>query len=467
MTSAAFVGVSAPTTASGSRPRRDAAPAADAALPLDAAHPKRSLSASFGQRATRRASAESAASASVARAPASGASGVRKRGAKFPPPRLDAEQTAEQLQQRAKARAARFALRDALRPLSTNANRRACGRALVAPSAQLVLADGRASWRGVATCGSVWSCPCCQAPIQALRAQEVGKLARWAEERGYVVVMMTVTVRHAWTHRLADTLTGVARAWRAVMQGAPWKRWKAAQGLVGMVRAVEVTHGANGWHPHAHILAVFRAPREPVPDLRGAVGATMPHAVCDPMGPEAEWLAERWQSKVHDTLGETCAPDLAHGFDVRPLDRATYLCKLGLEIGSGGTKRTLDVLGNVRGRDPWAIAADAAKGDAASAELWREYQTATHRHRQLTWSVGLRQLADIADVSDEVAAQRADEGEAVLVLDLPRRAWRAVLRLGLVLALVEAAERPNGREAARDLVTLGVLDLCAAHPRDG
>lgn len=467
MTSVAFVGASAPTAASGSRPRRDAAPAAIAALPLDDAHPKRSLSASFGQRATRRASAESSASASVARAPASGASGVRKRGATFPPPRPDAEQTAEQIQHRAKARAARFALRDALRPLAVNANRRACGRALVAPSAQLVLADGRASWRGVATCGSVWSCPCCQAPIQALRAQEVGKLARWAEEQGHVVVMMTVTVRHAWTHRLADTLTGLARAWRATTQGAPWLRWKAAQGLVGMVRAVEVTHGANGWHPHAHILAVFRAPPAPVADLRGAVGATMPHAVCDPMGPEAEWLALRWQSKVLDTLGETCTPDLAHGFDVRPLDRATYLTKLGLEIGSSGTKRTLDVLGNVRGRDPWAIAADAAKGDAASADLWREYQTATHRHRQLTWSVGLRQSAEIADVSDEVAAQRADEGEAVLVLDLPRRAWRAVLRLGLVLALVEAAERPNGREAARDLVTLGVFDLGAAHPRDG
>jgi hypothetical protein len=202
-----------------------------------------------------------------------------------------------------------------------------------------------------------------------------------------------------------------------------------------------------------HILAVFDAPPEPVADLRGAIGATIAHEVLDPWSPAAEWLALRWQAKAEQVMGSSeFRPDLAHGFNVLPLEASHYLTKMGLEVGSSGTKRGRD-----GGRQAWAIAADAAAGDAQACALWREWQTATHGRRQLTWSKGLRDLAGIEDVADEVAAARPDDAAAALVLDLPRRAWRAVVRMGLVLALLEAAEGPDGVSAARDLVTLGEL----------
>ena len=305
--------------------------------------------------------------------------------------------------------------------------------------------------RGISTCGSVWSCPCCQAPIQALRAQEVGRLVAWAEEAGHVVVMLTLTVRHAWTHELARTMAGVAEAWRMVQRGAPWLRWREDVGLVGTVRALEVTHGSAGWHPHLHVLAVLRRPDVEPFDLRpdAEIGATMAHALFDPRGDRAEWLALRWQACVDSVLGWRSRPDLEHGFDVQPARSSSYLSKLGLEIGSSGTKRG----GDDGHRDPWAIARDATQGDVASARLWRDFSSASHGRRQLTWSRGLKRLAGVAVVTDQAAAALEHSGPALLVANLEPREWAAVLRAHLVPALLEAAERdpPRARALIRAL----------------
>lgn len=37
-------------------------------------------------------------------------------------------------------------------------------------------------------------------------------------------------------------------------RGAPWDRFKDRLGYAGLIRALELTYGANGWHPHTHEL---------------------------------------------------------------------------------------------------------------------------------------------------------------------------------------------------------------------
>ncbi len=54
---------------------------------------------------------------------------------------------------------------------------------------------------------------------------------------------------------------GVRQQWGdllAVIQATTRGGWLARQGVIGTVRAVEPEHAAEGWHVHAHHLAVFR-----------------------------------------------------------------------------------------------------------------------------------------------------------------------------------------------------------------
>jgi hypothetical protein len=153
-----------------------------------------------------------------------------------------------------------------------------------------------------------------------------------------------------------------------------------------------------------------------------------------------EWLGKRWQDCVEREMSKSHRPDLVHGLVcTRSHDGSEYLTKLGLEIGSSGTKE-----GRSGSRTPWDIARDAVAGDVESEALWKEYSAATFRHHQLTFSRGLREKFAVEEVSDEIAAAREEEGPGVLVAELDGDTWRAVTRMrGGVLALLEAAESPH------------------------
>ena len=57
-----------------------------------------------------------------------------------------------------------------------------------------------------------------------------------------------VTVPHSiWQQHAKCLRDGVARSWSQLIAGKPWIKAKERAGLVGHVRALEVTHGANGY----------------------------------------------------------------------------------------------------------------------------------------------------------------------------------------------------------------------------
>ena len=82
----------------------------------------------------------------------------------------------------------------------------------------------------------------------------LGELRR----QGGHAYLVTLTVPHAIHHDIRDTRKTVAKAWTSVSNGTPWKRFCGTYHVAGVARALEVTHGANGWHPHAHVLLFCR-----------------------------------------------------------------------------------------------------------------------------------------------------------------------------------------------------------------
>jgi hypothetical protein len=342
----------------------------------------------------------------------------------------------------------RSKLRDALRALAVSPRVARCGRTQIAPTVDICdhVVDGRrvAFARGLLTCGSVWSCAVCSAKIRAGRAAEVQRVVAWhGQARTF---LWSLTVRHARGHSLARVRRGVALAMRYMQRGAPWRRFKARVGLVGTVRALEVTHGdANGWHPHLHVLLLVEQPAQ--------------------LSMEREWLAARWASCVVAALGEAHAPN-AHGSDLRACSDATYLAKLGLELNDAGATKV------GKGKSPWQLAHDVAGGAGAAVDLWREYQAAMFGARMLTWSHGLRRAAGLVDdvTDDELAAEPAPETSASAPVRLSRRLFSALGGAGALLALLEAFEGGGRATLARTAVALvGARRARRAslRPRDG
>lgn len=275
----------------------------------------------------------------------------------------------------------------------------------IAPSATIEVAtvdDGarRARVGGVATCGSVWECPVCARRVRAARATLLDVLQ--AQEGG---MMMTYTIRHDAALPLALGRRVIARAWQYYQAGRGWRSALAMLRAWGTVRALEITHGDHGWHPHLH---VWVSGMELDDD---ATRAAM-----------LDWCHARWSrcvARAARALGvdpKRVAPlrRSADGDDVgvhlSELAEASYLAdaSLGLELTDAG---------GAKGRSPWQIARGAADGRARDARLWIEYTRAMRGSRAMTWSRSLAAWRRSCERQEreELAQSRHDWRPAVVI----------------------------------------------------
>lgn len=335
-----------------------------------------------------------------------------------------------------------------------------CGRrAAFSPERQpsvtlrVEVGTGRAFFAGCLRCNSVWECPVCAPRIQAGRAEELTQLnGRHAEKKGSML-LATLTLPHSEGDSLKPLRKHVSRAWGNVTRGAPWERWKKRLGLVGTVRALEVTHGPNGWHPHLHVALYLTA------------GATR-----EMQGELREWLARQWRRYITERTPEGRsyrAPSVEHGVTVQPLRGSQYLAKMGLagELALSTTKE-----GRQGHRTPWQILRDVTlaaygKGERSDTagddrQLWHEYSRAMKGARQLTYSKGLRARyalgepapdAELADTQSELETMAAGSSEVVATWSA--KEWVEICRLpvGVRLALLQVPRYP--RDSWGDLVT--------------
>lgn len=281
-----------------------------------------------------------------------------------------------------------------------------------------------ANYRNLATCGSVWACPVCASKIQERRRLELEHLVQWSNDQGYQAIMVTFTFPHTSFHALGDLLERQADAFKRFRAGGPFRRLKAELGFQGLVRSLEVTHGANGWHPHTHELWLVD------PSVTRDIVAR---------------ISELW-SRACIAAGLLDPTDdgkmfgfRAHGVDVKTnATSGQYLAKQDSSRNWGITHEVAKAsskLGKAKGVHPHEFLVRMAKGDEAR---YFEYLEAMKGKRQLFWSPKLKDRCGLDDVSDDDLSQGGDDAD--LLGNLSQHDWDFIRSKRIAARVLDAAE---------------------------
>lgn len=300
---------------------------------------------------------------------------------------------------------------------------------------------GTARTTGVFFCDSAWLCPVCAPKRAKARQERVALVYDIVQAFKGQTPMITITVRHRKGMSLAQVKAAVDAAFRKVRQGAPWKRAKEKYGIFGVLSAPEVTWSrAHGWHYHIHV---------GIPCQTSVAGARELGA----------WFIDRYLSYIRAEGFEA----LRKAQDVTvPASRdaaADYLAKgvttsrdATWELAGAATKRgKYD-----NGMHPFDLL-EAASGDPAMADLWREYAAAMKGVRSCVVNHHMAEKLGLEDFDDEdiPGEERADETPIGV---LPSDLWNGLMRkmkASTVLAALEdggAEAWPEVRRMAYDMM---------------
>lgn len=276
----------------------------------------------------------------------------------------------------------------------------------------------KAFYKNLQVCASVWMCPVCAAKISEKRRAELVVALAMAKALGWQVLLLTLTVPHGLGSDLVAMLDQMMQAWRKTTSDRRGKAFRKDFDVFGTVRALEVTHGKNGWHPHFHVLLFLPS---------GVTASQVQDA-----------FAPLWQSVcVKVGLPE---PSLAHGTRVDDGSyAAAYASKWGLEseMTKGHIKK-----GKQGGSTPFDLLRCYLHEECrTSKKLFILYANAFKGRRQLFWSNGLREKLGLCskDLSDEEIA-KLEEEDASLLSTLTDDQWRAIITTGNEAALLAVAE---------------------------
>lgn len=297
-----------------------------------------------------------------------------------------------------------------------------------------------AHYGGLQVCASVWACPVCSAKITERRRIELaGGVQFWRSEAAGYLLLVTYTLRHHQGDSLDLLLSALLLAFENVHKGGWWSRFQAKYRIYGKVRALEVTHGASGWHPHIHVLYFLGS--GPLPAVAGIE-----------VGLKTRWL-ELLKKQGRDA-------SWANGVDVRMSDKdiAEYLAKYGEEpnwkIEHEMTK-TPSKIAKKGGRTAFQLLKDFSEGDTVSGRLFMQYVVNFKGKSQLHWSKGLRSLLHMdVELSDKEVATKL-ENDAILLAQLTRDQWRLVVGNDARAELLNIAARGDIDGLWSFLATLG------------
>lgn len=275
---------------------------------------------------------------------------------------------------------------------------RKCGRVTVHAGGSgyvQVRANGAAvGFAGLATCGSVWACPVCNAKIQAVRRLEVHTALAAALDGGGAA-FGAYTLRHRAGEPLEGLWRDLSACWAAVQRDGSVKRLRASLGHAGFIRAAEVTIGGHGWHPHLHPLHLFshRVTAREVERLRQVEFAAWESAA-QRLGRDAP---QEWAQNLQPVTGARAAEELGR-----------YFAKVTYEMTSTQTKSDTRARGSLT---PWQLLRAASEeADEVCREAWAEWEIASKGKRALTWSRGLRKRVGLLDEAKDEDIAAAEIG---------------------------------------------------------
>lgn len=289
------------------------------------------------------------------------------------------------------------------------------------------------------TCKKLWVCPVCAARISERRRREMQAVMGAHKAAGGSVYLLTLTFPHGPADRLPEQLDKLRVAEKKFKGGRRWVQLVEEFGVLGTIRSLEATYGANGWHPHIHSL-VFTT---------GKVDADA----------FADAFFARWVAACE--LAGLPTPSRAHGVDVQDGEFASsYVSKWGIENemtkwhakeGRNGSFTPFDLL---------RVALHTSSREARSTArlLFSTYADAFKGRRQLVASPALLKRYEVEMLSDEEAADEVADDEMIFGALSPE-GWRLLLGKKLRGQFVEAVRRSQGNYS---LVAQFIEDLCPA-----
>lgn len=294
-------------------------------------------------------------------------------------------------------------------------------------------------YKGLATCGSVHTCPICASKIQERRRQEVAQAITYCASIKAAPVMVSYTFPHRVDQPLAFLLSLQQSAIKSLRGSRTYMALMQRAGSAGRIRTLEVTFGQNGWHPHTHELLFLKAKMPPA-WLRDQLAQL--------------WLKACEKVGLFNRDRDSEADFLRYSVDARAGDEgvAGYMAKMDDQT-KWGLSHELTKSSSKQGRrsgvHPFKLA-----DDDMTAHLFIEYVRAMKGQRQLVWSRGLKAAVGVAEkTDDEIAREETTKIDQAIAI-LPDQ-WRIVLGNDARFELLQAAQAAGVVGVAEFLKLLG------------
>jgi hypothetical protein len=319
-----------------------------------------------------------------------------------------------------------------------------CLRRAVAGGVTVVHDGKSARYSNLCTCKNTWVCPHCQRRILAHRRGEIEAVLHKEHERGIDALFVTVTIQHHAGSKLAELINTMLAAWRSVFSGDRSGARQCFTHVAGQIKALEVRYGTkNGWHPHLHLLILVNHA-----GMDATEAALLDEKIADTIYARyAAAVERRGMSTERAAYNCQTVTDLAGGV-------SKYIQKFeaALELTTSGTKSSQNSY------SPWQLLAlynkdaDAKINGTPVAALFREYHGATKKRRQISFSRGL------LDTKEDAEIEEAELKEAVTlaVIDLPL--WRHICRYHLRADVLEVADYGSAEYLANYLESIRAGD---------
>lgn len=303
---------------------------------------------------------------------------------------------------------------------------------------------------------SVWCSPISAARIGKVRSNEIRHaLETWTHKdgakTGHDLAFLTLTLRHSKEQSLKQVWDTISKCWAGVTQTAAWRGSakvagdKANFGISHWLKAVEVTHGKNGWHVHLHVLLLTEKTLsdQQQHDLESRIYARW-SAAAERKGFEAPSRERGVKLDIAAKAG-----------DLKSL--ASYMAKSQLSGLNGlANEMTGSVVKSAKGenRSPFQVLESLGeKKTPVDLAIWYEWEKNSHGRRQISWSKGTKKALGVNELSDEEISDGLDrefEAAAYTVATIPAAQWTKIQSdTDLRSAVIEEVSRAGSASSAR------------------
>lgn len=334
------------------------------------------------------------------------------------------------------------------------------------------------SLSGVMRCGSVWKCPICATKVTEKRRKDLTKGMEFILGKGAYSMMLTLTAPHYVNNSCDEVTTKISEALRIFYNREVWKGSKKKNGgfekelgIIGRIRALEVTFTQKGWHPHFH--TILLSDKELPPDKYESttrailthwqsccVAAGLPkpneHGVQLCNGSKVAKYISKWGisessfTEIHKNLAgndnnswgieaEMVKGFMKKGTNVAHIAGVKSYSPFGILQKIADINRDIDKLiktGN------FEEASTLKNQSSIWANRFREYVKCFKGRRQLIYSKGLRLKMDLDsnEKSDEELVYEKEDGSRVFAT-IPIITWKAILSQEMRGQLLEACRQ--------------------------